>query len=635
MKRSVRLRADIQAMRGYAVSLVIAYHAGLGVAPAGFLGVDIFFVISGFLIGGGVLRGLADGSFRFGTFYLRRIRRLAPAGYAVLLTTILASAWLLTPSAMARFQPQALGALNFTTNVVLWLQINYFNTSAMTEPLLHMWSLAIEEQFYLLLPLALWIVPRRLRAPGALLLTGASLAAYLWLYPRSPGAAFYLLPTRAWELGLGVIAALWAGRIPVLARAGLWPAIAVLLAVPLMSSGALVSQYFLALPACVATMLLLSGEPREAWWLRPLVRIGDASYSLYLVHWPLFAFAHMVWLGRALPPAVALTLVTAAGLLGAALYRWVEEPGRRGAVAPRPAVLAYLAATVCLGLLVTGISAVVRAHRDTVDLRGVTGLDLPACAADAATFDGRCTRSASPDVLVWGDSFSQQLVPALEASGAHSLVQASKGQCAPLLGLAPLDGDATLPFAQACLAFNRSVLAYLTRAPQVRLVALSGYYQRYAQPGTLALRTGQQRPAPATLADLVAAQARTAAAIRALGKRVVIVTGPRQAAFEVGECWDRKLAALPFVSPAPDCAITATTAAPYARWSERLYGAFVAQAHVPVIRLDRLICPDPNLCPTRLGGVVLYRDPIHLSRGGAELVGRSIGLARRVETEAR
>lgn len=628
------LRPDIQALRGYAVAVVILYHAGLGLAPAGFLGVDIFFVVSGFLIGGHVLRALDDGSFSFTAFYLRRLRRLAPAGLAVLLACVLAGAWLLTSAAHARFAAQALGTLTYTTNVVLWQQINYFNNSAVSEPLLHMWSLAIEEQFYLALPLALWLLPRGLRGGAVALATALSLAAYLWLYPRSPGAAFYLLPTRAWELGLGVGAAILsargAGRGA--GRKLAWPALAVLLVLPLLPLP--LPGHLLALPACLATALLLLAELPGRGWLAPLVRTGDASYSLYLVHWPLFAFAHVLWLGAQPPVPVALGLVALSALLGWGLYRLVEQPGRFAPLPARRVVALYLAASLGLAGLVLASAALVRQRGEAVDLTGVAGLDLPYCSADTARFDGRCTMSARPDMLVWGDSFSQQLVPALQVGGARSLAQAAKGQCAPLPGLAPVDRDATPAFARDCLAFNASVIDWLRATPSVRVVVLSGYYQRYAQPGTRALR-GDGRLAAADLAELVQAQRATAAAIRAMGKRVVLVTGPEQARFDVGQCWARSLQGLPTVMSAPDCRITPAGAAPAARWSDTLFNAFARQADVPVLRLDRWLCPDPARCETRRGGAVLYRDANHLGLAGSQLVGREFALARQVWAQAR
>ncbi|HSF12819.1 MAG TPA: acyltransferase family protein, partial [Erythrobacter sp.] len=619
------MRADIQALRGFAVLAVILYHAGLPLAQNGFLGVDLFFVVSGFLIGGHVLRALEHGDFSFGTFYLRRVRRLIPAAYATLLLTVLGGAFLLTADAHARFAAQALGSLGYVTNVVLWRQINYFNDQSDSEPLLHMWSLAVEEQFYLLLPLALWLLPRGWRGLATIVVTVVSLALYMAIYPRSPGAAFYLLPTRAWELGIGVLTAMLALRQvgePIARRLAL-PALAllagaVLLPLPL-------PQHWLALPVCLGTAALLLAALPGHRVLRPLERLGDASYSLYLVHWPLFAFAHVIWLGTSPPLAVRIGLVAASLALGWLSWRYIEQPGRFAPVAARRVVALYIAATLAMAGLVTGTAAMVKARPQSIDLAGITGLDQPGCDADAARFDGRCTMGPEPDLLVWGDSFSQQLIPALVASGEANLAQASKGQCAPLPGLAPVDRDATMPFARDCLAFNASVLDYLRRTPSIRVVVLSGNYARYFQPGTRALR-GDGSVSAATSADLVAAQRDMARAIRAMGKRVVIVTGPVAARFDFGQCHARQQGGLPTVLPAPDCAIPPEARARPEASVDALFSGFARRGQTPVVRLDRMLCPDPALCPTALEGTALYRDAHHLSRAGSTLAGRRFAL---------
>lgn len=628
------MRADIQVLRGVAVLAVIFYHAGLSWLPGGFLGVDMFFVVSGFLIGGHVMRGLDEGSFAFGGFYLRRIRRLIPAAYAVLLVTVIAAALLLTREAHARFAAQALGSIVYATNVVLWQQINYFNDHATSEPLLHMWSLAVEEQFYLLLPVTLWLLPRRWRGLGVAVITLASLALYLVLYPRSPGATFYLLPTRAWELGLGVLTAMLAlrGWGEVAARRGALAALALLL-VPLILPLP-IPQHMLALPVCLGTaMLLFAALPGRAW-LAPLERIGDASYSLYLVHWPLFAFANVIWLGASPPALVRAGLVAATFVLGWLSWRWIEQPGRFTPLPPRRVAALYAAATLLLAALVFGTGALVKARPQTIDLAGVTGLDLPGCDADVARFHGRCTLSPAPDMLVWGDSFSQQLIPALMAGGERNFAQASKGQCAPLPGLAPVDRDAPVPFARDCLAYNASVLEYLRRTPSIRVVVLSGNYARYAQGGTRALRDDGSI-APASSTDLAAAQQRTAATIRSLGKRVVIVTGPVAARFDVGQCWARREGGLLAAAPAPDCAIPLGARAASAEEMRGLFTGFAQAGETPVVRLDELLCPDPGLCATQIGAVPLYRDAHHLGAAGSALVGQRLGLAQRIRAGAR
>lgn len=628
-------RADIQALRGFAVLAVIIYHAGLPVAPGGFLGVDVFFVVSGFLIGGHVLRALEERRFDFGAFYLRRIRRLIPAAYAMLLLTVLAAAALLTADAHARFTAQALGSLFYATNIVLWRQINYFNDQSDSEPLLHMWSLAVEEQFYLLLPLALWLLPRGWRGGGVAAASVVSLALYLWLYPRSPGAAFYLLPTRAWELGLGVLAAMLAARG--LGQAGTrrlaLPLVAVMLVPVVLPLPAAVLLHWLALPACLATAALLLAALPSPRALAPLERIGDASYSLYLVHWPLFAFAHVIWLGATPPLAVRIGLVAATFVLGWLSWRWIEQPGRFALLAPRRVVALYAAATLVLAGAVLAAAALVKARPEPIDLAGVTGLDLPGCDADAARFDGACAQGSAPDLLVWGDSFSQQLIPAFLVDGERNLAQASKGQCAPLPGLAPVDRDATVAFARDCLAYNASVLDYLRRTPSIRVVVLSGNFARFAQAGTKALRP-DGRLAPASLAEMIAAQQRTAATIRAMGKQVVIVTGPVAARFDAGQCRAREQLGLPSAAPAPDCAIPSDDRAVTMAWQEALFTGFTRGGQTPVLRLDRMLCPDPALCPTALGDVALYRDTHHLSASGSAVVGLRFRLGEAARSAA-
>ena len=201
-------RLDIQALRGWAVLVVVLDHMGLGILPAGFLGVDIFFVISGFLITGIIVQSLSKNDFSFTSFYMRRAKRLLPAAFVVIASTAVASAWFLTSSEMLSLNDQVAGALTYTINFVLMGQVDYFATEAETKPLLHMWSLAVEEQFYLILPLLLVLTPRsytlRLVVIGAIL----SFVVCSLLRSSYPNATFYMLPFRAWEFLLGSAAIL-------------------------------------------------------------------------------------------------------------------------------------------------------------------------------------------------------------------------------------------------------------------------------------------------------------------------------------------------------------------------------------------------------------------------------------------
>jgi len=217
-------RRDLQALRGVAIALVLLYHLGLPGLQAGYLGVDIFFTISGFLITRIIIRSLDAGDFSFAAFYFRRAKRLLPAAYLAFAATIAAAPFFLSGQELHALVAQVAGSVSFTGNIALWLQSGYFDGRADVKPLLHVWSLSLEEQYYMLLPAALFCLPRRFATPAITVGTLASLLLCLYFAPLKPGASFYLLPTRAWELGVG--------SIGVLALTGRFPAAWKLLAIP-------------------------------------------------------------------------------------------------------------------------------------------------------------------------------------------------------------------------------------------------------------------------------------------------------------------------------------------------------------------------------------------------------------------
>ena len=178
------------------------------------------------------------------------------------------------------------------------------------------------------------------------------------------------------------------------------------------------------------------------------------------------------------------------------------------------------------------------------------------------------------------------------------------------------------------------MLAYLRRTPSIEVVVLAGNFARFAQDGTQALRP-DGRIAPASQADLIEAQRRTALLLRMMGKRVVIVTGPVAARFDVGQCWARQQGHLISMPPAPGCAIPAEARAVPQAWSDALFAGFAGKGATPVVRLDTLLCPDPRQCATMLGGVPLYRDTHHLGAAGSALVGQQFGLSERLREAAR
>jgi len=204
MFRGLSYRADVDGLRAIAVLAVVAFHAAPSGLPGGFVGVDVFFVISGYLITSLLRQSLADGSFRASTFYARRIRRLAPS-LVVVLAAVLAAGWtwLLTDE-LAQLATHVASSAAFIMNLALWSETGYFDAAAEQKPLLHLWSLGVEEQFYLIWPAFLWVT-RRWRQPSLVIGVVAilSFAINVLTVHTAPAAAFYLPTSRLWELALG------------------------------------------------------------------------------------------------------------------------------------------------------------------------------------------------------------------------------------------------------------------------------------------------------------------------------------------------------------------------------------------------------------------------------------------------
>lgn len=641
--KAERFRSDIQALRGWAVMLVVFYHAGLPLLPSGYLGVDVFFTISGFLITGIVAGGLEKGTFRFADFYARRARRLLPAAWLTLLATTLLAAWLLTATQYAEYLTQLAGSSVFAANITAWRQTGYFATDAAFRPLLHMWSLAVEEQYYLVLPLALWLLPWRFRFAGVVAATIGSLALCLHMVGRSPSAAFFMLPTRAWELGIGSIGACVVAR-PLarrLARVLLPIGLAALLLVPCFPvSGPHPGSS--ALAVCCATLVVLlanSARLESNSIVRCMAVVGNFSYSLYLVHWPLLTLARVALLTPELPASWGCALVAAAFVLAFVMFQTVEEPFRHARVHGSGLLALCLSAFAALltgaWLLAPPRSVLIAA---STMLAPVEGLPPSICKKDLPVYNGECRQLGKGHVLLWGDSYSMHLVPGLIATMDHALDEASLGHCSPLLDYAELASPNERSSSIACMGFTRSVLDYIRRTPSIRVVILSASYNRtLALPkgrAAIAVVDGTVRDATLGLQPTLEAQRRTIAAIRAMGRKVVVVSPTPPSQIDLGQCWERTVERRPIVGPFSNCR-TAPSDVP-AQWREyrQMLDGFERRAGVPVIRLDRLFCGSGR-CESQRNGQPFFRDAGHLTTAGSLYVGHRLNLGYLAERLAR
>lgn len=648
-------RTDIQALRGLAILLVVLHHAELiSALKAGYLGVDIFFVVSGYLITGIVAKGIQQGRFSFSGFYFRRAKRLLPAAYVTFLATTLLSTVFLTRPEMRDYTRQLLGAVTFTGNIALWMQTGYFESAAELKPLLHVWSLSIEEQYYLLLPAALVFTPRQYWRAGTVAVLVVSLALCLALVAVKPGATFYLLPTRAWELALGSLGILaLEGRREVWLTRLFWPALVallVLLVVPFFPTGA-PHPGLNALIAGIATLIIiLRRHPvlDRSLPVRGMARLGDMSYSLYLVHWPLLAFAANAWVSPA-PGTVRLGLVCAALVLSYALFRWVERPARQAEIpCNRRSVMVALGISSVLVLTGFGVYHA-ESWSGRVDYtevrRGNLGFSAACEFGDKFEPKPECRNSDAPRILVWGDSNAMHLVEGIAASTQLGLAQATKTTCGPVMGISVFrpGGFYNRHWAEGCLSFNQSVLDYLADATSVEVVVLSSFLGQYLAGNRLIATVGVRASGSSggvterEGGEAIALEAlrATIAAIRALGKRVVLVAPPPASDFDVGRCLELKAnGKAVFGADNPSCAISEAHYRVLRADVLALLDRVANEAAVPLIRLDEFLCRE-GTCATEISGHFLYRDGGHLSYDGSRLLGQQLGLADRLMAMAR
>ena len=531
-------RPDIDGLRAIAVLSVVVFHAGIGAIPGGFVGVDVFFVISGYLIGGHIYAEAVTGRFRFGAFYARRTRRILPALFAMLLTVFALGLALLTPLELRELGKEAASSVFGLSNLLFYTGGGYFAPAADLDPLLMTWSLGVEEQFYVLFPFVVLLAVRfgrRVPLPVVAALSLMSLAGSLALMPVNAKACFYLLPPRMWELGLGTVLALWERRPghAALERAraeplGLAGAALLAAALFLYRPEFAFPGWFVLLPT-VGTVLLIatraSAINRLVLSQPAIVFVGKVSYSWYLWHWPLF------WLNRLLaqpgpgaPPAVLLLTSFALAVLS---WRFVEQPARRR-VLPQPIVLRrYAAAAIAMALLsgtlyATGgmiwrLPVAVRASaQDAQRARG--DVCLAAYGADAPRNLDACvpplSSTRSGRLLILGDSHASAIAPGFAALARQRGIgfgEVAKASCPPLWGYAPPSADRAGHWAQ-CTAFQARAFEQALR-PDVGTVLLAGLWSE-----SLTVRG-----AAGDMVSLRTALGTTIDRLRGAGKRVILV----------------------------------------------------------------------------------------------------------------
>jgi peptidoglycan/LPS O-acetylase OafA/YrhL len=490
-------RRDIDGLRAIAVLSVLGFHCNIPWLSGGFVGVDIFFVISGYLICGIIGRDIQKGRFSISGFYERRFKRILPALLAVLLFCFVCGAAILSPIEFHTFGITSAAAVTSISNLYFFKRGNYFMADAALNPLLMTWSLAVEEQFYIAFPLLMLLLSKSKRIRPftiLLLLSSLSLALSIRSEFHYPEFNFYLPFTRAWELGAGAMLALWeAERRPhfklpaaashILSLAGL----AGVLACICFYSQAIRFPGYEALPPVLAAVLLLAtpgGIGNRVLAIQPFVGIGLISYSLYLWHWPLLSFARILLPGQ-IPLSTCAMLMAIALLIAIGSYRFIEQPFRTHAYRSTSHVLWTYGGAIALFAVVGALIYVDHGIPQRVpplagiETRAAVETHHPCMAFDETPrFALECAPppSSKPAIALLGDSHAEAMfygVKQLASDSGYNLVTLTRGHCPPLSGYTH-----AIPVlrtnAQSCALFNERVLSYVLSRQDIKEVFLVG-----------------------------------------------------------------------------------------------------------------------------------------------------------------
>lgn len=645
----IKYRSDIDGLRAIAVGGVVLFHALPWSLTGGFVGVDVFFVLSGYLITAIICGEARRGEFSIGRFYERRFRRIMPALVLMAVATTIASIIILSPRGLVDYGKALFGVATFTANIVFWDDTGYFAPDAGDMPLLHTWSLAVEEQFYILWPfVAAYFARKEDQRPlriFVILTVLVSLALSTVGVKFYKDLTFYMLPTRAWELGLGAMLAV--GAVPAIRKQAYREAAALLgvllILVPMVFyTEAVPFPGPAALPPCLGAVLIIHAGDKARTLigrflsLGPILYVGLVSYSLYLWHWPVLVLPRLA-MNRPLTTLEAIVAILAAFALAAVSTKYVESRfrGRGTWQMTRKQVLRTSAGTAtvlaAIGIVLVSTNGLFEYVSPAVQAAEIANDDYNprrrACHAEQAGASGklgdlaRCVSGkpdATPgyDVLLWGDSHADHLMPGIEAiANARNLEvrQATVSRCSPVSQYV-----AYVEHPAACAKIYQTALAEAASQKDLDAIIISSswsavlpkIYEKVAHHD--AVET--ERLFADALRSIVAEVHKAAPAAQI----IVVGTTPE---FDIvpPKCFarDGKLGI-----DDTECANRIPIDAQWGPVADRVIEA-LARGGVTVALPRKAFCQGV-MCHTRLNGHILYYDDDHLSVAGSRVAGPAI-----------
>lgn len=641
---SLKYRADIDGLRTLAVVPVILFHAGASWLPGGFVGVDIFFVISGYLISAIILREVQAGQFSFLSFYERRLRRIIPALLVMVLATVFLFQIIALPDQAKSAAESGIAALLSVSNFYFWGESGYFAPASEFMPLLHTWSLAVEEQFYLIFPvilIALW----KFRLPIRWALGLGLLVAFfvgLWLSWNKPSVAYYLLPARAWELAIGAVIA--AGAVPAIRWEILRQIVSalgvgmILYSLVYVRSDMIFPGWVAIIPCVGAAMVIHAGG--ETWIARRVlasrlfVLIGLMSYSLYLWHWPVLAAFRIGSASIHLDSWVTALAIVATFVLAWLSWRYVERPFRDRKKLSAGRMLGLLGGGAVTTLVVAILSITTNGFPSRLEeparialaaSQDVDPLRVP-CQGLASRAGCRFGNIDSPvSYAIVGDSHAAAIRPAVEASG----IMGDAGGTLYWMGACPMLDDAHLqnhPDKAKCAEFKSSVWAAIKADENIDTIILAGRWS-FQMTGWMPESGGSNRtwlldkesltPSIEENSKVLARSLdRTLDRLSALGLKVIVVGAVPEPGFDV----PRTVALARHSGLEVPRGILRTTVEARAGLTDAfLSGILQGREEVRFVSIWEAFCGSA-WCDIERNGVPIYYDDDHLSHAGAVMV---------------
>jgi len=633
-------RADIDGLRAVAVLSVILFHAEIFGVGGGYVGVDVFFVISGYLIGQILLRDIDAGKFSLVSFYERRLRRIIPALMVMMAATFLVAAFFMMPRDFKELGESGLAASTFLSNVYFYLRADYFDTSAHYKPLLHTWSLAVEEQYYLVFPILLWALKRFLTTWTFAALAAFAFASFVFgVYQTGadPAAAFYLPFSRMWELLLGAMLAV---RSPPTLGAGMrnaanWLGIALIgIAVLALTEFTPFPGYAALLPCVGAALIIGANGPGLVGRVlasAPMRGIGLISYSLYLWHWPIMSLLRYYY-QREVPAAAWVAAFAALFVISYLSWRFVELPVRHDRARftrPRIFVGAFAASALFVAIgagawltrgypqrLPAQTNAYAQATFDTNPRRSCDRADADDMASGDICAIG--VEGGAPTFALIGDSMADSLAPGVDAAarlaGRSGVVLTFSG-CYSLVDTVQ-DGD-------FCARHTAAVIDYLNRTPSIDTVIVVNRWSSAAEGSrfgedlrltwNFAITDAQsQEESPAeNRRVLVRALDRTLGALAP--RRIVLVGFAPEQPFDV----PRRLGLQSLLGRPLDQGVSRENFEARQAGVREAFAANAQRHAFELIDLGERLCDDAVCRVLTPDNVPLYADDNHISASGA------------------